>query len=238
MSDDLLDDTEMTDPEGPVELGVYSVDELAALAPGRVDLLDGDQPDPAAGARSLLASGRMQLADGADGELAGVPTEAAAVAARFLAEPERTIVVRVDDLFGTDQYVLHGRVVEGDQCYVLEGGTAGVRRLIFLLATDAPSVIAELAGLEELTEVANLGEPPRDVEIPSELPDSPLGKALAHPVRSVTLSAGRPGAELVDISFVHGEDAAWVLEWTGESTARVSPLDAATVAAGLARVLA
>lgn len=237
MSDHSLD-VETTDAAGPIELGMYSIDELAALAPGRVDLLDGDQADPAAGARALLAGGRMQLATGLDGTLAGVPTEAAAVVARFLTDPERTIVVRVDDLFGTDQYVLHGQAVDDAQCYVLEGGTRGVRRLIFVLDTDAPAVIAELTGLDELAEAVNLGEAPRDVEIDSEPADSPLGKALAQPVRSVTLSAGRPGAELIDISFVHGEDAAWLIEWTGESTARVSPLDGDAVSASLARVLA
>jgi hypothetical protein len=232
-----FDDVEPPEWAGPVELGIYSVDELAALAPGRVDLLDGDVPDPAAGARALLAGGRVQLAAGDDSELAGVPTEAAAVVARFLTQPERTVVVRVDDLFGTDQYALHGRDVDGTQCYVLEGGTAGVRRLLFLLAADAPSLVAELTGLDDLGEAANRDEPQREVDIDAEPPESPLGAALVHPTRSVTLSAGSTGGEPVDISFVHHDDAAWVLEWTGETTARVSPLDSAAVSEALANVL-
>lgn len=234
---DDADDVDAGDGVGPLELGTYSVDELAALVPGRVDLLDGDAPDPAAGARALLASGRLELTAGDDGRVAGLPTEAAAVAARFLSEPERTVVIRIDDLFGTDQYALYGRTVDGTACWVLEGGTPGVRRLIFLLAADAPGLVAELTGLDELGESANLDEPQRDVDIDDEPSESPLGKALAHPTRSVTLSAGRLGGEPVDISFVHHDGAAWLLEWTGEATARATALDAATVSTALTRTL-
>lgn len=244
--DDLADDDhddgevgEPGDPNGPIDLGVYSVDELAALAPDRIDVLDGDEPNTAAGARALLAGGRVRLARSADGGLAGAPTEAAVVAGRFLAEPERIAVVRIDDPFVTEQYVLHGRGVDGTECYVLEGGTSGVRRLVFLLAEDAPRVIAELVGLDELGEVGNEGEPASDLDIEAEgVADTPFGQALARPLRSVTISAvAGTGAEHVDVSFVHGDDAAWIVEWTGETTARVAPLDAAEVSAALTRLL-
>jgi hypothetical protein len=239
---ELEPDEEMSDDgevQRAIDLGTFTVDELDAICPGRHDMLGGSPADAEAGARSLVARGLLQMVpDPAASSLELESAEALTVAASFLSTPERTLLLRREDLLGTDSYALYGQTVEDEGlCYVLELGSPGIRRLLFVVPEHIVFVAATLVGLADTG--AAPGEPaePVDVDVDALDPDSPLARALAAPVHLVTAMMSSAGAPTVELSFVHGDDDAWICEWTGARTARVTPLDDATAAAALARIL-
>lgn len=266
-------DGEFAAPQGPdagseggaaIDLGVYTVDELAALCPGRLDLLGGSDPDVAAGTRGLITRRSVPLdpgrdddavaeegderddeeeSDGAAGDAAAAasPTpadRALAVIASFLSEPERTVLLRREDLFGTDEYVLHGQRVDGAMCYVIEGGTSGVRRMLFSANPDAIEVAAELVGLHDVTDSPDPEPAPFEFD-PSALgeTDPAFAAAMAEPAYLVTAGVADPDGRGPEMSFVFDADRGWVCEWWTADRATATPLHTSTVRTALERLL-
>lgn len=238
--DDQFDDdsVDMTVQQA-IDLGTFTIDELEAMCPGRVDLLAGADPVLAAGARSLLARGMFELAEpDGGGPVETVSDQATTVAASFLGEPQRTILFRREDLFGTDEFALYGRMIDDELCYVVEGGTSGLRRLLFVTADNIATVIQSVVGLADVDERTDHGEPVvTEFDLDDADVDSPLSKALEAPLHLVTATASAADGVLTEFSFVHGDEQAWICEWTGDTTMRVRSLDEATVALTMARIL-
>ena len=250
-----------------IDLGMFTVDELEALCPGRFDLLGGSAPDAAAGMRSLLARRRVELDASAASALAEaldagdridddddvaveddtVDAESEApsftersttVIASFLSEPERTVLLRREDLFGTDDLALHGQRVQGEMCYVIEGGTQGVRHLMFSANPDAVSVVAELVGLHELPST-DVGDADPFEFAPASVGDThpELAAALVAPVYLVTAGVATTDGRGEGLSFVLGEAGGWICEWLAPDRATARPLDPTQTRAALERLL-